>query len=497
MPFVCISSHYPPKKHLLDILEGNSSLSLEFTEYCLSMRKCQGLKFLSQRFMEMQLRRLTTSSDEVEISRLEQSILSLIENKKLEYKQALVYCRQFNFTAGLVKLLSAGPGGDLTDLLSVLLESSQNEEALQLCKKNGRENTGLWRKAILYWSSRSNYDGVQKILAEAIPAASDCIDLSALINMLKSSSAPIAILKPLILKKLEQDDVDIKKCESRILKLTTSIDKQKEKRKNLLQQASIFKLSKCKLCGKDLSLPSVHFLCGHSFHHHCFTTYIDQDGECPICAQQNRQVLQALKLPEQSRVSEEKFLGQVGKSSDSFGTIIEMLARGEIITHRKKSERSSENFETEPKPVSNKLLANRARIATELKFGLTPETPKSFSGKSPKTNAVKAILEVPPEEKPFDIQLSRPAIQPAENPFGESIDNASDSELNPFGDANEDEEEIKIAKDFQFSNPFGESTAELTGNPFGEDESDSPGLILSRSIFQTSLFKRRSKPFRG
>ena len=447
--------------------------------------------------MEMQLRRLTNSSDEAEISRLEQSILSLIENKRLEYKQALVYCRQFNFTAGLVKLLATGSGGDLTDLLSVLLESGKNEEALQFCKKNGREDTALWRKAILYWSSRSNYDGVETILAEAIPAASECIDLSALINMLKTSHAPISILKPLILKKLEQDDLDIKKCESRILKLATGIEKQKEKRKNLLQQASIFKLSKCKLCGKDLSLPSVHFLCGHSFHRHCFTTYIDQDGECPICAQQNRQVLQSLKLPEQSEVSDEKFLGQVGKSSDSFGTIIDMLARGEIITHRKKSERPSENFETEAKPVSNKLLANRARIATELKFGLTPETPKSLSGKSPKSNAVKAILEVSPEEKPFDIQLSKPQIHPAENPFGESIDNESDSELNPFGDAIEEEAEAKTTKTFQFSNPFGESADEPTGNPFGGNESDSPGKILPASIFLMSVLKRSRKPFWG
>lgn len=87
---------------------------------------------------------------------------------------------------------------------------------------------------------------------------------------------------------------------------------------------------------------------------------------------------------------------------------------------------------------------------------------------------MKAILEVSPEEKPFDIQLSKPQIHPAENPFGESIDNESDSELNPFGDAIEEEAEAKTTKTFQFSNPFGESADEPTGNPFGGNESDSP-----------------------
>ncbi len=57
---------------------------------------------------------------------------------------------------------------------------------------------------------------------------------------------------------------------------------------------------KCRQCGNDLDLPSVHFVCGglaheeHVFHLHCVAVAVGGDGrdgegggrapECPVCA---------------------------------------------------------------------------------------------------------------------------------------------------------------------------------------------------------------------
>lgn len=448
---------------LLDILEEKSQLLMEFTEFCLSHSKCRHLSTLWQRLMETQLRQWS-KDDEGNI--LEKKLLGLLDHSQLDYKQALVYCRQFNFTPGLIKLLSSGPVANLSDLTTVFLEAGLHRRALEIC---GRNDPDLWRKVIIHWAGRCDQKEILDILEEAIPLASKMIHLTSIINMLKDSSAPISFLKPLILKQLEEDEHEIERAKESILKLSSAIKKNKEKKKNLLEQATVFKLSKCKLCAQDLSLPSVHFLCGHSFHRHCFTTYIDQDADCPLCAQQNRQLLSKLNLSGKE-ISDDQFLSQVSRSADSFGTIIDMLARGEIITNRKKTKPVEENF-AESKPVSNKLLANRARIANELKFGKTPETPKSFN-QSPKI-PVKAILETPPFElaqkgkqnpqSDFDL----PKASAAPNPFA---DNPIDS--NPFGESEKTEGFSEEDHEADGANPFG---AHDVGNPFGEQESDLSG----------------------
>ena len=69
-----------------------------------------------------------------------------------------------------------------------------------------------------------------------------------------------------MLTHLDNDSREIKKAEENISNLTQSLKKTKERTNKLLNHATIFKLSKCKLCSEDLTLPSVHFLCGHSFH---------------------------------------------------------------------------------------------------------------------------------------------------------------------------------------------------------------------------------------
>ena len=69
-----------------------------------------------------------------------------------------------------------------------------------------------------------------------------------------------------VMKQLENDENEINKAQANISKLTHSLSKTREKTSKLLQQATVFKLSKCKLCSEDLTLPSIHFLCGHSFH---------------------------------------------------------------------------------------------------------------------------------------------------------------------------------------------------------------------------------------
>ena len=52
----------------------------------------------------------------------------------------------------------------------------------------------------------------------------------------------------------------------------------------------LIQVSKCEICPNQLDLPSVHFLCGHSFHQHCFDSYADNDQECLTCLPEIRRI---------------------------------------------------------------------------------------------------------------------------------------------------------------------------------------------------------------
>lgn len=75
--------------------------------------------------------------------------------------------------------------------------------------------------------------------------------------------------------------------------------------------AKIFQKTKCNLCNSPLELPSVHFLCSHSFHQHCFESYAESEAECPTCTPENRKVMDMLRAQDQKRDLHDHFNRQV------------------------------------------------------------------------------------------------------------------------------------------------------------------------------------------
>ncbi|CAG2173313.1 unnamed protein product [Oppiella nova] len=51
----------------------------------------------------------------------------------------------------------------------------------------------------------------------------------------------------------------------------------------------VFQATKCSACKHPLELPSVHFMCSHSYHQHCFESYAaENDSDCPLCLPENK-----------------------------------------------------------------------------------------------------------------------------------------------------------------------------------------------------------------
>jgi hypothetical protein len=79
----------------------------------------------------------------------------------------------------------------------------------------------------------------------------------------------------------------------------------------------IFQVSKCDVCERTIELPSVHFLCKHSFHQRItkFVNLVDCLGgekkECPLCSADNQSIRDIMRAQAENSNNHEFFSAQV------------------------------------------------------------------------------------------------------------------------------------------------------------------------------------------
>ena len=89
----------------------------------------------------------------------------------------------------------------------------------------------------------------------------------------------------------------------------------------------VFQARRCSSCGGTLDLPTVHFLCKHSFHQRCLNK-VDDDAECPVCAPQNATIKAIRKRQVESADQHDLFNSELQRSKDRFGVVSEFFGRG-------------------------------------------------------------------------------------------------------------------------------------------------------------------------
>jgi len=210
--------------------------------------------------------------------------------------------------------------------------------------------------------------------------------------------------------------------------------------------------TKCSACNHNLELPTVHFLCDHSYHKHCFQSYSDSDTECPACFNENKKILDIVKSQQSTRDQHDTFHSQLEKAEDGFSIVAEYFGRGVFRKNFESSEKLTEKLvpkrmNASPNPVQSHTLNPNIPV----KRSATPTNPL------PKVPASAPKVPTPvPSPKPSQTLKVNPVnprpITPPSNPFG------TPSPQNPFGSPKESEP----------SNPFGDDADEYDEslNPF-------------------------------
>ncbi|KZT23981.1 hypothetical protein NEOLEDRAFT_509554 [Neolentinus lepideus HHB14362 ss-1] len=77
------------------------------------------------------------------------------------------------------------------------------------------------------------------------------------------------------------------------------------------ERPRVFHVTRCSSCGGQLDLPSVHFMCNHSYHQRCLA---DHDTECPNCARANGVIREIRRNNERLADQHDLFLSDVKES---------------------------------------------------------------------------------------------------------------------------------------------------------------------------------------
>jgi hypothetical protein len=98
----------------------------------------------------------------------------------------------------------------------------------------------------------------------------------------------------------------------------------------LKTSARKFQSSKCANCEGKLQLPSVHFMCMHSYHQHCLT---DNERECQRCSENSLKLLEKKSELQVQSSNNEMFFKELEGATDRFGLISKYFSRGLFSTH--------------------------------------------------------------------------------------------------------------------------------------------------------------------
>ena len=99
----------------------------------------------------------------------------------------------------------------------------------------------------------------------------------------------------------------------------------------------VFQARRCSSCSRNLTLPTVHYLCKHSFHQDCLNKTgtgqgEDEKSECPICKPGNDTIKAIRRQQVESTDQHDLFRAALSRSSTRFGTVGEFFGRGVMST---------------------------------------------------------------------------------------------------------------------------------------------------------------------
>jgi len=268
---------------------------------------------------------------------------ALIEGKKvpIDTSSVLLLSHLENFRDGTI--LVREKQGLRFDIFRSYTTAKDTSGAIKALHKYGPEEPQLYPAALAYFTSSPEIlqeagDELDVVLRK-IDEDGLMAPLQVIQTLSSNGVATMGLVKAYLSHTISRERQEITSNRRLITTYRGDTAKQREEIARLSSKPETFNATRCSACGQTLDLPTVHFLCKHSFHERCVNSPVDSmpgdygdreedNMECPLCSGKNATVKAIRKAQEESAGRHDMFLDALSRSRDKFGTISEWFGRG-------------------------------------------------------------------------------------------------------------------------------------------------------------------------
>lgn len=397
-------------EEFIHLFLNNSERLVEFLEHLVKVQP-KWSTLVYNTLIEHYLHVWASLTDPTSKTQYEQKILHVLQNSEANYDkdQTLILCQIHNFKSGILYLYEESKL--YQQIVQYHIRQQDHKAVLASCRRFGHQDPSLWVQAL--WSCAKDPNMPSSLLSEILSVIEKERLLSPLLvvdALANSSTATLGEVRSYLLSVLQAES-ELAEQEQQLIDKYRLETERIHAQINAIQTSTIiFQGSRCNACNHQLELPSIHFLCQHSFHQHCFQSYSENENECPACLPNNKKILDIIKSQEQIRDLHETFHSQLERAEDGFSLVADYFGRGVFNKLTVITDSPDKTNIKSSKPTSDGLLSYGPGAEARLRLGegqVTRNSLDSRTAQGDRRNVSNVSTVITPSEGRVRLEESR------------------------------------------------------------------------------------------
>ncbi|KAK9237765.1 hypothetical protein V1525DRAFT_403283 [Lipomyces kononenkoae] len=280
---------------------------------------------------EMYLQRAEASATEDEKHKWEEKAKVLITGFKapIDQSNVLLLSHLYSFRDG--RILVRERENLYIDIFRSSVAVNDTIGAIQTLHKYGDEEPELYPLALSYFTSSPEVMAVASDELAQVLKKIEQEGLMAPLQVIQALSvnavATVGIVRGYLSEIIEREKREIEANR----RLTDSYRQETraklEEIRELETEPRVFQSTRCASCGAPLDLPTVHFMCKHSYHRRCLND-VNEDTECPQCAPNNATIRAIRRAQDDMADRHDLFKAALEEGDDKFKVVSDFFGRG-------------------------------------------------------------------------------------------------------------------------------------------------------------------------
>ncbi|KAF8967280.1 hypothetical protein BDZ97DRAFT_1697796 [Flammula alnicola] len=247
---------------------------------------------------------------------------------------ALILCSSYGFTDGLVLLWEKM--GMYEDVLRFWMDKDKegnspgaSHKVIEQLMHYGTDHPHLYPLVLRFLTSTPellarHQEDVKGIL-EYIDEEELMPPLGVIQVLSRNGVASVGLVKEWLIKRIKESRSEIQNDQelTKSYRLETAARLKQVQELTSTEEPRVFHVTRCTTCLGQLDLPSVHFMCNHSYHQRCIA---ENETECPACVREHAVIREIRQTNEKLADQHDVFLSEVQESG--FEAIASAYGRG-------------------------------------------------------------------------------------------------------------------------------------------------------------------------